>query len=233
MSSMEGEPLNLSNSRRIRVSITKPVVREWSPDRLWSIFLRRSSEELPRRFGFSAGGMRPSPSNGWLEEVNVVIAEAEDLLKDGYHAYEHPSDVRQIGRQSYSLLQHTREHIDIITLLLAGDFVEGASFGYSLDDLDSSSSPFEANGGFNGPESCDTMDPAKVISVSNGPDESGVTSARAMRQCNEYGKIGLIDTTVLYSVAGGDGVCLAANGLAGELPQDALYGVLYVNSPSY
>ncbi|TDL19226.1 subtilisin-like protein [Rickenella mellea] len=118
-----------------------------------------------------------------------------------------------------------------ITLLQAGDLVEGASFGNLLDALDASFCTFEggddptqdgiypdtANGGFKGPESCGIIPPPNVISVSYGQDESSVTAAYAIRQCNEYGKIGLMGTTVLYSsgddgVAGGGGVCLAANG---------------------
>jgi tripeptidyl-peptidase I len=44
-----------------------------------------------------------------------------------------------------------------------------------------------------------------------------VTSAYAIRQCNEYGKLGLMGTTVLYGsgdygVAGNNGACLGPKG---------------------
>ena len=55
------------------------------------------------------------------------------------------------------------------------------------------------------------------MSVSYGQDESTVTAVYAQRQCAEYGKLGLLGTTVLYSsgddgVAGFGGVCLPADG---------------------
>lgn len=61
------------------------------------------------------------------------------------------------------------------------------------------------------------MAPPNVVSVSYGQDEASVTPAYAQRQCTEYGKLGMMGTTVLYSsgddgVAGGDGECLNARG---------------------
>ncbi len=54
----------------------------------------------------------------------------------------------------------------------------------------------------------------KVISVSYGTNEASVTLAYATRQCNEYAKIGMLGSTVLYSsgddgVAGNGGECLS------------------------
>ncbi|KAI0044220.1 subtilisin-like protein [Auriscalpium vulgare] len=113
-----------------------------------------------------------------------------------------------------------------ITLLQAG-----ASFNNWLDAVDASFCTFEGGddptqdgiypdplpGGFDQPESCGIIKPPNVVSVSYGQDESSVTAAYANRQCAEYGKLGMMGTTVLYSsgddgVAGGNGVCLNAQG---------------------
>ncbi|KII91002.1 hypothetical protein PLICRDRAFT_684337 [Plicaturopsis crispa FD-325 SS-3] len=118
-----------------------------------------------------------------------------------------------------------------ITLLQTGDLTEGASFNNWLDAVDASFCTFEGGddptqdgiypdplpGGFKGPESCGIVKPPNVVSVSYGQDESSVTAAYAQRQCAEYGKLGMLGTTVLYSsgddgVAGGNGVCLNARG---------------------
>ncbi|EIM86260.1 uncharacterized protein STEHIDRAFT_58060 [Stereum hirsutum FP-91666 SS1] len=118
-----------------------------------------------------------------------------------------------------------------LTLLQTGDIPEGASFNNWLDAVDASFCTFEGGddptqdgiypdplpGGFKGPESCGIISPPNVVSVSYGQDEASVTAAYANRQCAEYGKLGMLGTTVLYSsgddgVAGGGGVCLTANG---------------------
>jgi tripeptidyl-peptidase-1 len=57
------------------------------------------------------------------------------------------------------------------------------------------------------------MAPPKVVSISYGQDEFTATPAYARRQCNEYGKLGLMGTTVLYGsgddgVAGSNNTCL-------------------------
>lgn len=72
-------------------------------------------------------------------------------------------------------------------------------------------------GGFNGPESCGIVKPANVISTSYASDESDLTPFYAIRQCNEYGKLGLMGVTILYSsgdqgVAGNGGRCLNPDG---------------------
>ncbi|KAI0044219.1 hypothetical protein FA95DRAFT_1562476 [Auriscalpium vulgare] len=118
-----------------------------------------------------------------------------------------------------------------ITLLQAGDLPEGASFDNWLDAVDKSFCTFEGGddptqdgiypdplpGGFDQPESCGIIKAPNVVSVSYGQDESTVTAAYANRQCSEYGKLGLLGTSVLYSsgdfgVAGFGGVCLDASG---------------------
>jgi len=120
-----------------------------------------------------------------------------------------------------------------ILLLQTGDLVEGASFDNWLDAVDGSFCTFEggddptqdgiypdkAKGGFKGAESCGIIAPPNVVSVSYGQDEASVTAAYANRQCTEYGKIGLLGTSVLYSsgddgVAGNGGDCLNTKGKA-------------------
>ena len=66
-------------------------------------------------------------------------------------------------------------------------------------------------------ESCGIIRPPNVVSVSYGQDEVTISAKSAERQCAEYGKIGLLGTTVLYSsgdfgVAGFGNVCLDADG---------------------
>ncbi|EIN08407.1 subtilisin-like protein [Punctularia strigosozonata HHB-11173 SS5] len=118
-----------------------------------------------------------------------------------------------------------------ITLLQTGDLVEGASFDNWLDAVDASFCTFEggddpdfdgiypdtARGGFKGAESCGIIAPPNVVSTSYGADEADFTVAYANRQCAEYGKLGMLGTTVLYSsgddgVAGNGGECLTAQG---------------------
>ncbi|RDB14895.1 Aorsin [Hypsizygus marmoreus] len=117
-----------------------------------------------------------------------------------------------------------------ITLLQTGDIVEGAGFDNWLDAVDAAFCTFEGGddpeqdgiypdplpGGFKGPESCGIVAPPNVVSISYGQDESTVTPAFANRQCQEYAKLGMMGSTILYSsgdngVAGNGGVCLNAN----------------------
>ncbi|KAF8478880.1 subtilisin-like protein [Gautieria morchelliformis] len=114
-----------------------------------------------------------------------------------------------------------------VTLYQAGDLVEGASFNNLLDALDASYCTFEGGddptqdgiypdpfgGGFTGPESCGIVKPANVISTSYGSQEPEMTAAYQIRQCNEYGKLGMMGVTILYSsgdngVAGNGGLCI-------------------------
>jgi len=106
-----------------------------------------------------------------------------------------------------------------VTLYQAGDLPEGASFNNLLDALDASYCTFEGGddpnddgiypdplaGGFDKPESCGIVKPANIISTSYGMNEADVTLFYAQRQCAEYGKLGLMGTTILYS-SGDDGV---------------------------
>ncbi|EMD39903.1 hypothetical protein CERSUDRAFT_103818 [Gelatoporia subvermispora B] len=121
-----------------------------------------------------------------------------------------------------------------ILLLQAGDLVEGASFNNLLDAIDASFCTFEGGdnpefdgiypdrerGGFDHPESCGIIAPPFVISTSYGQDEASVTNAYAQRQCTEYGKLGLLGTTILYSSGdsgvAGDGGCLDDNNQESE-----------------
>ena len=66
-------------------------------------------------------------------------------------------------------------------------------------------------------QDCGITKPANVISTSYGMNEAEVSPAYAIRQCNEYGKLGLAGVTVLYSsgddgVAGNGDICLDSDG---------------------
>ncbi|KAF8265790.1 subtilisin-like protein [Lactarius quietus] len=132
-----------------------------------------------------------------------------------------------------------------ITLLQTGDGVQSASFDNWLDAVDGIYCTFEGGddpdedgvypdplpGGFNGSESCGITKPPFVVSVSYGQDEGdpGITYAFANRQCNEYAKLGLLGTTVLYcsgdsGVSGFRGQCQNSSGL-----DDSSFGALRFN----
>ncbi|KAJ6527095.1 subtilisin-like protein [Mycena capillaripes] len=114
-----------------------------------------------------------------------------------------------------------------VQLLQTGDIVEGAGFDNWLDAVDGSFCTFEGGddptqdgiypdplrGGFKGPESCGIDAPPHTVSISYSQDEVTISAASAMRQCTEYGKLGMMGTSVFYSsgddgVAGNGGVCL-------------------------
>ncbi|KAF8888934.1 peptidase S8/S53 domain-containing protein [Gymnopilus junonius] len=64
---------------------------------------------------------------------------------------------------------------------------------------------------------CGIVKPANVISTSYGYNEAELTPFYTARQCAEYGKLGLMGVTVLYSsgdngVAGNQGLCLNPDG---------------------
>ncbi|KAF8817086.1 subtilisin-like protein [Phlegmacium glaucopus] len=114
-----------------------------------------------------------------------------------------------------------------IILLQVGDLVEGAGFDNWLDAVDGTFCggddptqdgiyPDPLPGGFKGPESCGIIKPPNVVSISYGQDEATATAAFANRQCQEYAKLGMMGTSVIYSsgddgVAGFGGVCLDSN----------------------
>ena len=116
------------------------------------------------------------------------------------------------------------------TLYQVGDLVEGASFNNFLDAIDGSYCTYMGGddptqdatypdpfGGYQGPENCGGFAATKVISTSYGYNEADLTAAYEMRQCNEYMKLGLAGTTILYSsgdfgVAGNGGQCIGPDG---------------------
>ena len=100
-----------------------------------------------------------------------------------------------------------------VTLYQVGDLVEGASFNNFLDAIDGSYCTYEGGddpsqdavypdplpGGYKGPENCGGFAATKVISTSYGYNEHDLTPFYEQRQCNEYMKLGLQGTTILYS----------------------------------
>jgi tripeptidyl-peptidase-1 len=75
-----------------------------------------------------------------------------------------------------------------------------------------------------------------VISTSYSYNEADLTVSYASRQCDEYGKLGLMGVTILYSsgdngVAGSSGNCLNPNGSVPSFTErDVLTEVLYAGS---
>lgn len=88
----------------------------------------------------------------------------------------------------------------------------GASFNNFLDGIDASYCTYQGGddpfqdatypdplaGGYKGRD-CGKFAPAKVISTSYGYNEADLSPAYEQRQCNEYMKLGLMGTSVLYS----------------------------------
>ncbi|KAH9480397.1 Aorsin [Psilocybe cubensis] len=113
-----------------------------------------------------------------------------------------------------------------VTLLQTGDLSQGAGFDNWLDALDGSFCTFdggddpEQDGIYpdaaGSPASCGIINPPNVVSISYGQDEATASVHYATRQCNEYAKLGMLGTTVVYSsgdngVAGFDNICLDSN----------------------
>ncbi|KZT63834.1 subtilisin-like protein [Daedalea quercina L-15889] len=113
-----------------------------------------------------------------------------------------------------------------VTLYQVGDLVEGASFNNFLDALDASYCTYDGgdNTTFDGvyPDSeydskdCGTVSLTNIISTSYGYTEALLGPAYIQRQCYEYGKLGLMGVTFLYSSGdngvAGNGECLDADG---------------------
>lgn len=112
------------------------------------------------------------------------------------------------------------------TLYQVGDAVAGASFSDFLDALDGDFCQYDDPTqdvsypdnnttdprAYKGPKQCGGITATKVISVSYGQDEHELTPLYAMRQCQEYAKLGLKGTTFVFSsgdygVAGNGGKC--------------------------
>ncbi|KAJ6542703.1 subtilisin-like protein [Mycena capillaripes] len=77
--------------------------------------------------------------------------------------------------------------------------------------------PDPAPGGFKGPEDCGNKKWSNVISISYARNEAEYTPFYQRRQCNEYGKLGLMGITFLFSsgdsaVAGNGKLCVFPNG---------------------
>jgi len=64
--------------------------------------------------GIALSRLRLSPNRAWIE-VNVTGAEAEELLDAEYHVFTHSSGKEHVACHSYSVPQHVRHHVDIIT----------------------------------------------------------------------------------------------------------------------
>ncbi|KAJ7260957.1 peptidase S8/S53 domain-containing protein [Mycena haematopus] len=77
--------------------------------------------------------------------------------------------------------------------------------------------PDPAPGGFKGPKDCGDKPRSNVISVSYASNEADLTPFYEIRQCNEYGKLGLMGVTFLFAsgdsgVAGNGDLCVFPNG---------------------
>ncbi|KAI0126324.1 peptidase S8/S53 domain-containing protein [Xylariales sp. AK1849] len=144
-----------------------------------------------------------------------------------------------------------------VTLYQAGDPILGASFNDFLDAIDASYCTYDggddpandisypdnstAPGAYHGAKECGDHSAAKVISTSYDYDETDLSSFYEQRQCNEYLKLGLLGTTILYSsgasgVAGNGGACIDEatgaynNGTCGRFNPTFPSGCPYITS---
>ncbi|KAF7345182.1 Tripeptidyl-peptidase sed1 [Mycena sanguinolenta] len=137
------------------------------------------------------------------------------------------------GRQRGRLDSSIRDEPQPVTMLQVGDSITGGfiSFNEWLDAVDGSYCTFEDGDDFgfdpqspNLPigdlqeHSCGTLKPLYVISNSRADYDYHLSPFYAQRQCNEFGKLGLMGVTVLFSAgdvgAAGTtvGYCLDGNG---------------------
>ncbi|KAJ7353612.1 peptidase S8/S53 domain-containing protein [Mycena albidolilacea] len=81
--------------------------------------------------------------------------------------------------------------------------------------------PDPAPGGYQGPKDCGNKQRSNVISVSYASNEADLTPFYQIRQCSEYGKLGLMGITFIFAsgdsgVAGNGELCLFPNGTQSE-----------------
>ncbi|KAJ6542704.1 peptidase S8/S53 domain-containing protein [Mycena capillaripes] len=81
--------------------------------------------------------------------------------------------------------------------------------------------PDSAPGGYQGPKDCGNKERSNVISVSYASNEADLTPFYEVRQCNEYGKLGLMGITFVFAsgdsgVAGNGELCVFPNGTQSE-----------------
>ncbi|CAA7266125.1 unnamed protein product [Cyclocybe aegerita] len=113
-----------------------------------------------------------------------------------------------------------------VTLLQTGELSQGAGFDNWLDAVDGPFCTFDGGDdptqdgiypdAAGSPQSCGIVPPPNVVSISYGQDEATASVKYATRQCQEYAKLGMMGTTVVYSsgdndVAGFDNICLDAD----------------------
>ncbi|KAF9561787.1 subtilisin-like protein [Agrocybe pediades] len=157
-----------------------------------------------------------------------VGARPKTVLIDGAVVKSSPQSFALNGESDLDLeYAMSLTYPQTVTLLQTGDEVEGAGFDNWLDAVDGSFCKYKGGddpsqdgiypdtlpGGYRGKASCGIVAPPHVVSVSYIQDEYTVTPAFANRQCYEYGKLGMMGTTVFHSsgdngVAGNGGVCL-------------------------
>jgi tripeptidyl-peptidase-1 len=93
--------------------------KHWSPEKIADTF-SPSKETIQtvktwlHDSGIDASRVKLSKSLGWLK-FDATTAELERLLKTEYHRYEHESGSMHVACEKYSVPEHIRPHIDIIT----------------------------------------------------------------------------------------------------------------------
>ncbi|KAJ8579660.1 subtilisin-like protein [Rhizopogon salebrosus TDB-379] len=98
-------------------------------------------------------------------------------------------------------------------MALVGDIIEGQGGDDSSQDP---TYPDDAEGGYKSKD-CGAVQPANLIFTFYTSNEADISAAYAIRQCNEYAKLGLMGVTFLFGlgdhgVAGVGGYCFTANG---------------------
>ncbi|KAJ8520505.1 hypothetical protein ONZ45_g2694 [Pleurotus djamor] len=63
--------------------------------------------------GIPSERIKVSPTRGWIN-LDVTIAEAEELLKTEYNVYIHDTGKEHIGCEEYHLPEHVAPHVDLV-----------------------------------------------------------------------------------------------------------------------
>ena len=93
--------------------------QHWTPQQVAETFAPTAEtvdavKEWLRQSGIDPARVEQSQSLGWLH-FDLTVAEAEELLKTEYWAYEHESGVPQVACEGYHVPEHVVPHLDFIT----------------------------------------------------------------------------------------------------------------------
>ena len=92
--------------------------KHWTPARVAETFApagetKDTVVEWLKASGIHMDRIEHSQSLGWLN-LNVTVAEAENLLKTEYSIYRHDSGASQVACEAYHVPEHVSKHVDFV-----------------------------------------------------------------------------------------------------------------------